>query len=323
MLSRYERAAFKVEAVPSAAECLSRLALHGDEFDFILLDYGLPGDNGLTLLKRLKGYSSVPPVIMLTGQGDREVAVEALRHGAYDYFPKDSITSEVLGHAIDQAFQKRRLEQQLFREQMEGTEQVIFTMAAVAEAKDPTTEDHLQRMARYAVRLGMALSLNERDLLILRYSGILHDIGKIGISEAILRAPRPLHDDEWEEIRRHPAIGERICAPLRLSHDLGPIIRHHHERWDGEGYVDRLAGEEIPFLARVISVVDAFDAMTADRLYRPALGLEEAVRRLAQGSGTQWDPAMVETLLDVIQREGEGFVLTSDDLATSDLARAA
>ena len=299
MLARYRRAEFKVDSVASAEECLE--TLNGNSFDLLLLDYNLPGEDGLSFLRRVNGREDIPPVIMLTGGGDERVAAEAMRCGAYDYFPKNSISSEILGQAIHQALEKFQL-----ADQLEDAEQVIFALAAAAEAKDPTTEDHLHRMQRYAVQIGQALGLDKHQLMLLRYGGILHDIGKIGVSEAILCKPGPLTEAEWEEMRQHPVIGERICAPLRFSHEVGPIIRHHHERWDGQGYVDSLSGEKIPLLARVISVVDAFDTMSSDRPYRKALPLEETARRLSDGAGTQWDPDITRVLLELLGCEGLG-----------------
>lgn len=299
MLRTYPRARFEVDSVSSTSEATE--ALKEKSFDLLLLDYNLPGEDGLGFLRRVNGNGGIPPVIMLTGGGDERVAVEAMRLGAYDYYPKDAISSEILARAIHQVLEKYRLDQQL-----ESTEQVIFTLAAAVEAKDPTTEEHLQNMARYAVRLGQALGLDRHQLMLLRHGGILHDIGKIGVSEAILRKPGSLTEAEWEEMRQHPAIGEKICAPLRFSHEVGPIIRHHHERWDGKGYGDSLSGEQIPLLARVISVVDAFDAMSSDRPYRKALPPDETVRRLSDGAGTQWDPEIVHVFLDVIPQGGLG-----------------
>jgi putative two-component system response regulator len=307
ILGKYAHARFEVSAVASADECVSALA--EGQFDLVMLDYGLPGEDGLTLLRRMRREQKAPPIIMLTGQGDPRIASDAMKEGAYDYFPKDSISSDILGRAVHQALEKYRLETQLIDEQLEGTEQVIFTMAAAAEAKDPETEHHLRRMAVYAVRLGKELRLDERQLLLLRYGGIVHDIGKIGVSEAILQKPGPLTPEEWVEIRRHPLIGERICAPLRMSSALAPIVRHHHERWDGSGYVDGLAGEEIPLLARVIGVVDAFDAMSADRPYRKAMPFEHVLAVLNAGRGSHWDPDITATFVQMLSRAGEDFVL--------------
>jgi putative two-component system response regulator len=221
--------------------------------------------------------------------------------GAYDYFPKRSINSTVLARAIHQALEKYALDQEL-----EQTEQVVFTLAATVEAKDPTTGEHIKRMKDYSVRLGQALGLGARDLTLLRYGAILHDIGKVGVSEAILCKPGPLDEAEWDEMRQHPIIGERICEPLRFAAEVGPIIRHHHERWDGTGYADALTGEEIPRLARVIAVVDAFDAMTSDRPYRQALSVDEILRRLQEGAGSQWDPAISDVFVRVARDNAPG-----------------
>lgn len=307
ILTRYAYAQFEVSSVSSADECIAALA--AGHFDLVMLDYGLPGEDGLKLLKRVKREPHPPPIIMLTGQGDPRIASEAMREGAYDYFPKDSLSSDVLGRAAHQALEKYRLETQLIDDQLEGTEQVIFTMAAAAEAKDPETEHHLRRMSVYAVRVGQELRLDERQLLLLKYGGILHDIGKIGVNEAILQKPGPLTPDEWREIKQHPIIGERICAPLRMSNALAPIVRHHHERWDGSGYVDGLAGESIPLLARVVGVVDAFDAMSADRPYRKAMPFDHVIAVLEAGRGSHWDPDITESFVQMLRRAGTEFIV--------------
>jgi putative two-component system response regulator len=299
MLCKYERARFELASAGSTKE--GEEALNENPFDLILLDYKLPGEDGLAFLQRLRGRINLPPIIMLTARGDERVAVKAMRWGAYDYFPKSSITSEVLGRAIHQALEKYRL-----ADQLDGAEQVIFRLAGVAEARDAATRGHLRRMAHYAAQFGKALRLNEHEQMLLRYGAILHDVGKIAVNEAILRKPGPLTETEWAEMRLHPIIGEKICAPLRYSHEVGPIIRHHHERWDGQGYLDALAGEEIPFLACVVSVIDAFDAMLSDRPYRRALSLDEAVGRLADGAGTQWDPDIARGFLDLVGHDGLG-----------------
>jgi len=304
MLRQYPRANFELKYIHSTDNAVAALAQ--DAFDLVLLDYNLPGEDGLSFLKRLAGDNNVPPVIMLTGDGDERLAAEAMRHGAYDYFPKSSINSNVLARAIHQALEKFQLDQQL-----ESTEQVIFTLAAAVEAKDPTTGEHLQRMTRYAVRLGHAMRLHQHEILLLRYGAILHDIGKVGVSEAILCKPAALTDEEWQEMKQHPLIGEKICSSLRFASDVGPMIRHHHERWDGTGYVDGLSGEDIPPLARVLSVVDSFDAMTSDRPYRAALPLPETIRRLREGAGTQWDPEIVALFVETVDDGGQGVEMAT------------
>ncbi len=299
MVGQYPHARFEVHSVASTNDC--REALELASYDLLLLDHNLPGEDGLSFLRRIRGRAEFPPVIMLTGDGDERLAVEALRSGASDYFPKRVLNSEILALAIHQALKKARLS-----EQLDSTEQVIFALAAAVEAKDSTTEGHLRRMAHYAGRVAEALRLDEEQSKTLTYGAFLHDIGKVGVSEAILVKPGSLTPAEWEEIRRHPEIGEKICAPLRFAKDVVPIIRHHHERWDGTGYVEQLSGEEIPFLARVISVVDAFDAMTSERPYRRAMPLEQALSRLSDGAGSQWDPYITRVFVDLAERETLG-----------------
>ncbi len=296
MLGRYPRAQFEVESIPAAERCLD--VLREKRFDLILLDYNLPGEDGLSFLRRASAVEGIPPIIMLSGGGDERLAAEAMRTGAYDYFPKGAITSVLLARAIHQALEKYELDQQL-----ENTEHVVFTLATAVEAKDPTTGEHLRKMKYYAARLGDALGLGAHELTILKYGAILHDIGKIAVSEAILRKPGSLDDLEWQEMRTHPVVGEGICSRLRFAAEVGPLIRHHHERWDGGGYVDGLSGDGIPFLARVISVVDAFDSMSSDRPYRPALPRDEVIRRLSEGAGSHWDPTITHTFVDLLAKK--------------------
>ena len=305
MLRQYPRADFELSHIQSTDYAVGALA--ENTFDLVLLDYNMPGEDGLTFLKRLSGNTDLPPVIMLTGGGDERLAAEAMQNGAYDYFPKKAINSAILARAIHQALEKFELDQQL-----EKTEQVVFTLANAVEAKDTTTGEHLQRMTVHTARLGDALKLHPHDLLLLRYGAILHDIGKVGVSEAILCKPAALTDDEWEQMRKHPLIGENVCSSLRFATEVGPMIRHHHESWDGTGYVDGLSGEDIPLLARVISVCDAFDAMTSDRPYRAALPLTEAARRLREGAGTQWDPQLVRVFLETLGIAPEQAVSVGD-----------
>ena len=172
---------------------------------------------------------------------------------------------------------------------------MVTTLALVVEAKDPSTRAHLQRAHDYAVALAEvvdpALAADQR----LRFGFLLHDVGKIGVPETILTKAGPLDEDEWAVMRTHPEVGERLVASIKSL--LGPavaVIRSHHERWDGRGYPDGLRGEETPLAARVFSVCDAFDAMTSDRPYRRALPLEVAFDQILEGSGTQFDPQMVD-----------------------------
>ncbi len=178
-----------------------------------------------------------------------------------------------------------------------GPEQVIFALAAAAEAKDAYTESHTQWVANTALHVGTRLGLQESDLVALYRGGLIHDIGKIGVPDAILLKPGPLNADEETQMRAHPVIGESIVKSLPSAADVLTIIRHHHERFDGGGYPDGLAGHKIPLLARIVSVCDAYDALASDRPYRARRNSEEAIETLMRGAGQQWDREIVLLLL--------------------------
>jgi putative two-component system response regulator len=176
-------------------------------------------------------------------------------------------------------------------------EQVIFALAAAAEAKDASNEKHTRRVAKTACRIGSRLGLPESDLVALYRGALVHDIGKMGVSAAILLKPGPLNADEERQMRAHPVIGERMVRPLPSAADVLAIVRHHHERFDGGGYPDGLSGHKIPILARIVSVCDAYDALASDRPYRLRRNSEEAIETLMRGAGQQWDRELVSILL--------------------------
>jgi GAF domain-containing protein len=181
-------------------------------------------------------------------------------------------------------------------QRLTDTENVLFVLAAAVEAKGPYTEGHLRRLEKYATEISAALALPSRATTAIRRGALLHDVGKIGIPEAILNKPGPLTPEEYEIIKHHTTIGERICRRLSDGADVGPIVRGHHERWDGAGYPDGLSADAIPLGARIIAVADAWDAMTSDRPYRKALPQDEAWQTLRRGAGTQWDGKVIEAL---------------------------
>lgn len=176
----------------------------------------------------------------------------------------------------------------------------MTALAQVVEAKDVTTRGHLDRTHRYGTALVERVSPELAARPEVGYGFFLHDIGKVGIPEAILCKPGPLDDAEWDTMRAHPAIGARIVEPIRFLADAVEIVRSHHERWDGRGYPSGLAGEDIPLAARVFAVADSFDAMTSDRPYRRALSLERAVEEVRAGAGTQFDPVVVRAFLELV-----------------------
>jgi putative two-component system response regulator len=234
------------------------------------------------------------PVTMLTGLDDREHRRKGIEVGADDFLTKP----------IEQSLLRARLRSQLrikrLTDQLDRTESVIFMLALAVEAKDSYTEGHLRRLSSYSEQLATAARLDATQVKAIRLGGLLHDIGKISIDDAVLGKPGRLTDAEYEHIKRHPEEGARIVAPMRFAGEVGPIILHHHERWDGNGYPHRLRGEAIPIGARIVAIVDAYDAMMTDRPYRQSLGLDETMRRLREGRGREWDPELLDLFMAMI-----------------------
>ena len=254
--------------------------------DLVLLDVGLPGLDGFELTRRLRldpGYTTLP-ILLLTGRTAPTDVVTGLEAGADDFITKPFSRDELVAR-IRSALRLRRA-----LVGMEAAHAVVTALANAVEAKDAQTEHHCERLALLAGRLGTRIGLEPPELDAVTYGALLHDVGKIGVPDHILNKQGPLTEDEWALVRRHPEIGERICAPLRAFAAFGPIIRHHHERWDGAGYPGRLRGEKIPIGARIVGLVDAFDAITHDRPYRDAQSLDHALEALGKEAGHHFDP---------------------------------
>ena len=263
--------------------------------DLILLDVMMPRLDGLQTCRILKqdDETRLIPVVLLTALSSMEDRVAGIEVGADDFLTKPFNKVELLARV------RSLIRVKHLNDQLERTENILFALAVAVEAKDPYTEGHLHRLEEYAARISSALALPAHTKQVNEYGALLHDIGKIGIPEAILNKPGKLTPEEFAIIKQHPEIGERICRPLRFGAEISPIVRGHHERWDGGGYPDGLAGEAIPLGARIVAVADAFDAMTTDRPYRKALALEKAWKILREGAGTQWDAAVVDAFASV------------------------
>jgi putative two-component system response regulator len=305
-----EREGYRTTAAGDGEAALLAVSEHAP--DLVLLDIGLPRMDGYEVTRRLRSQvrTLTVPIILLTGRSGLEDVVEGLDAGADDFLSKPFRQPELLAR-IRSAL---RLRQALLR--MDAAHSAVAALANAVEAKDPTTERHCQRLANLAARLGAQAGIEGVELEAVAYGALLHDVGKIGVPEAILTKPSPLDAGEWELMRRHPEIGERICQPLASAAMFSPIVRHHHERWDGYGYPDGLRGEEIPLGARIVGLVDAFDAMTHDRPYRRAMPAALAVNELWRESGGQFDRALVPLFVLELERDRE---VTLADLPPSAL----
>ena len=277
-----------------------RLALE-EEPDAIVLDVGLPRLDGHEVTRRLRlvPATRTVPVILLTARASTEDMVAGLDAGADDFVAKPFHRLELLARLRSAV----RMRQAILG--MENARAAVAALANAVEAKDATTEDHCERLVMLAARVGEAVGLPKGELEALAYGALLHDVGKIGVPEAILLNPGPLSQDEWTILRRHPEIGERICQPLGLSRSFLPIIRSHHERWDGTGYPDGLVGKKIPLGARIVGIADAYDAMTHDRPYRSARSVAEALDELRRGRGQHFDPELVAIFLREAEADHE------------------
>jgi putative two-component system response regulator len=252
--------------------------------DLILLDVMMPGMDGFEVCRRLKSdpETMLIPIVMVTALSEKADRIRGIEAGVDDFLTKPYDRQEL------QARVKSLLRVKLYTDELERAEAVISSLALSVEAKDSYTEDHCNRLSEYSVLLGRKFDLSHEQLRALKLGGALHDVGKIGIPDAILHKNGKLTDEEFAIIRQHPVIGYNICKPLRSLRLVLPIIRHHHERYDGSGYPDKLKGEEIPITARILTVVDVYDALRTERPYKPAFSREKAMTILDEESGRGW-----------------------------------
>jgi putative two-component system response regulator len=266
--------------------------------DLIVLDVMMPGMSGFEVCEQIKNDPDHMriPVMLLTALQDIEDKVKGYEAGADEFLSKPVDKLEMLIRV------KSMLRAKRLNEDLESARNVIYTLALAIEANDPYTRGHSERVSEIGICIARKLGLSQEQQETIRNAGVLHDIGKIGISESILQKPGPLTETEMEVVQDHPEIGEKICAPLRSANKVLTVIRHHQERHDGDGYPDGLKGAEIPIEARIISVADAYDAMTSPRPYRPPMPLRQVLDTLKRESGKQWDPKVIEIFLELNQK---------------------
>ncbi|MBF0252697.1 MAG: response regulator [Candidatus Omnitrophica bacterium] len=265
--------------------------------DIVLLDITLPKLDGYDICRILKSDEKTRriPVLMITGISEKKQKLKGIELGADGFLTKPVDMQELLVR-IRSLIKMKKL-----NEELENVDNILSALVSIIDAKDAYTHNHSSRVKEISFLIAVKLSFTKEQLSILNKAAELHDIGKIGVSEVILNKVEKLTEEEFDSIRKHSCIGEELCKPLKSLNPILKIIRHHHERYDGKGYPDGIKGEEIPIEARVIAVVDSYDAMATDRPYRGKLSMEKILSELNQGKGTQWDEKVVNCFLDLLK----------------------
>jgi putative two-component system response regulator len=273
---------YEVVCAADGQQALGKVA--SDSIDLALVDVVMPRPTGFEVCQAIKSKAETRliPVVLLTSLDSDADRIHGIMCGADDFLSKPINKHELLArvHSL------LRLKQ--FTDELDNAETVLFSLALTIEAKDPYTEGHCDRLSQYSVALGEKLGLPKHLCVALRRGGLTHDIGKLAVPESILLKPGPLTPEKRKIMEQHPIVGERICAPLRSFRHVLPIIRHHHEKWDGSGYPDGLKGEEIPLTARILQVTDIFDALTTDRPYHKASPPEKALAIMREEEKRGW-----------------------------------
>jgi len=327
----------EVVAVSSGGEALEAAK---DNFDVIILDINMPEMDGFETLKGLNGKALDVPVLFLTGAGSMDYVLEALKLGAYDFIAKPVADLDIFDAKIRRAIEKRMyvrkekeytanleaevraktrelaeknvLLQEYSKRLESSTINIILTLQTAMEEKDGYTAGHTARVTQYALKIGKALGLSEEDLAVLERAGKLHDIGKLVVDVSCIKKPGPLTSEEWSWVRKHPEVGKNIIEPLEFLARECEIIRHHHERMDGNGYPTQKMGSELGLLTKIITVADSFDAMTSKRKYKENKTTSEAIAELRRCVDSQFDPGIVELFAGLIDGHHEGEVQYSN-----------
>ena len=317
----------------SSAEAALDAARHA-EYSLVISDVRMPGRDGFWLLEKMRDAHPDTAIVMLTAYGDTEAAVECLRNGAADYLLKPPKVTELI-RAIERALGRRRLElartkyrrslENRVREktaelsralrELEATySQTLWSLVAALDAREHETGDHSQRVVRYSLAIARRIGIPERDLPDIGRGALLHDIGKIGVPDAILLKPGKLDEAEWREMRKHPQTGYDILRSIHFLESSAEMVLAHQERYDGGGYPRGLAGEKIPIGARIFAIADTYDAMTSDRPYRKALSAETARAEIVRYAGTQFDKRCADAFLSMSREDLAELARPADTL---------
>ena len=307
----------------SAEEALAYL--HESEFQLVISDITMPGMSGLDMIPHVKALSTDTVVVMISGMQTVESAIGALRLGAFDYLMKpfdlrqvEAVVKRALEHHdlvvakrryenhLEELVEQRTVELDKALNSLEGAyRSTLKALTAALETRDSETHGHSERVVTYSLRLGREYGLSSEEMKSLEFGSLLHDIGKIGVPDSILRKPAKLTEEEWVRMREHPQHGQQILRGIEFLEGAARVVAQHHEKWDGTGYPLGLRYEEIDICARIFSVADAFDAITSDRVYRRGKPYEAASQELDDWAGRQFDPKVVEAFHRVPKEDWE------------------
>ena len=306
-----KRSGYNFTGVTDPLEAIERV--RNEHFDLMILDFIMDPIHGDKVVEEIRKFDKELYILLLTGHKDLAPPLETIRMldiqgycEKSDKFDQLLLLIESGIKSIEQMNEIKRMNEELSQtyEKLEKAYlDSIQTLRYTVEAKDPYTRGHSDRVSEFSVLIGEKLNMSDEDLKTLRVGGLFHDIGKIGIPDSILLKESKLTDDEYSQIKNHPSIGAHILCNAEVFKDIIPIVKHHHERYDGNGYPGKLKGEEIPFMARIAAVADTFDAMTSKRTYRNALDIEVVKSEIERCSGTQFDPQIAKVFLDILNND--------------------
>lgn len=307
------KAGYSFVGITNPLEAIERVK--SEHFDLMLLDFIMTPIHGDQVVEEIRKFNKDLYILLLTGHKDLAPPLETIRRldiqgycEKSDKFDQLLLLIESGIKAIAQMYLIKQINEELkntYGKLEMAYIESIETLKNTVEAKDVYTRGHSDRVAAFAVLLGEHLGLSEHELETLRVGGIFHDVGKIGVPDSILQKNTFLTPDEYSEIKNHPSIGAHILSNASIFSEVIPIVKHHHERYDGNGYPGKLKGEDIPYLARLTAVVDSFDAMTSRRAYRDSLGLDIAIEEIKKNLGTQFDPDLGKAFLEILENEPE------------------
>lgn len=304
-----KRSGYEFVGITNPVDAIERIKQ--EHFDILVLDFIMTPLHGDQVVEEIRKFNKELYILLLTGHKDLAPPLETIRRlDIQGYCEKSDKFDQVLlliesgVKSVAQMREIQRINAQLtdtYEKLEKAYLESVETLRYTVEAKDPYTRGHSDRVSAYSVLIGEKLGLSEDDIKTLKIGGLFHDVGKIGVPDAILQKNSKLTDDEYSEIKNHPSIGAHILSTASIFKDIIPIVKHHHEKYDGTGYPSKLKGEQIPYLARIAAIADSFDAMTSRRTYRNSLPIETVITEIRRCKGTQFDPAIADVFLDILE----------------------